>query len=95
MPNRFGEVAKPHTLSYYYKKWCEDKDVPYYSLRNLRTTYATVQQEIGTDIATISRNLGHTKLSIDYTHYFMANKSTAIAAARALGDAIKNEGKSA
>ena len=83
-----GSLVKPHWVYASYKKWCKDKGVRYIAPRNLRTTYATVQQANGVDSPIVSRALGHTKLSTDYAHYFMANKPAQIAAAKALASAL-------
>jgi integrase len=83
-----GSLVKPHWVYASYKKWCKDKGVRYIAPRNLRTTYATVQQANGVDSPIVSRALGHTKLSTDYAHYFMANKPAQIAAAKSLASAL-------
>lgn len=86
-----GSLVKPHWVYASYKRWCADSNVRYIAPRNLRTTYATVQQANGVDAPIVSRALGHTKLSTDYAHYFMANKPAQIAAANALSAAIEAE----
>ena len=83
-----GKLVKPHWVYASYKKWCKDHGLRYIPPRNLRTTYATVQQANEVDSLVVSRALGHTKLSTDYAHYFMANKPAQIAAAQALADAV-------
>lgn len=87
-PKKPGEMVKPHWVYASYKKWCDEKNVRYLPPRNLRTTYATLQQANEVDALVVSRALGHTKLSTDYAHYFMANKPAQVAAARALSDSI-------
>lgn len=89
-----GGLVKPHWVHASYRKWCESNGMRYIPLRNLRTTYATVQQANGIEAPIVSRALGHTKLSTDYAHYFMANKPAQEAAAMELAsavDAIRNE----
>lgn len=56
--------------------------------RNLRTSYATIQQALGTPDSVISRTLGHTNLKVDYGHYFATNQTAYMAAAKALGDSL-------
>ena len=56
--------------------------------RNLRTSYATIQQALGTPDSVISRTLGHTNLKVDYGHYFASNQTAYMAAAKALGDSL-------
>ena len=84
-----GGMVKPHWVYASYRKWCESNGVRYIPPRNLRTTYATVQQANGVDAPIVSRALGHTKLSTDYAHYFMANKPAQEAAARELADMVE------
>lgn len=86
-----GRRATPHTFSRRYKEWCRKKGIPYYSIRQLRTTYATLSQASGVDATVTSRALGHTKLSMDYAHYFMANMPSQIAAAQAISNAVSSE----
>lgn len=86
-----GSRATPHTFALHYKKWCEKKGIPWFCIRQLRTTYATLSQASGVDATVTSRALGHTKLSMDYAHYFMANAPSQIAAAQAISDAITAE----
>ena len=83
-----GEMVKPHWVYASYKKWCAERGVRYIPPRNLRTTYATLQQANEVDALVVSRALGHTKLSTDYDHYFMANKPAQVAAARALSESL-------
>jgi integrase len=85
---RGSEVVNPRYVYVAYRKWCEDNDMEYLPPRNLRTTYATVQQANKVDALVVSRALGHTKLSTDYTHYFMANKPAQIDAAKALSNSL-------
>lgn len=86
-----GEMIHPSRVSLEYKKWRDTTDVKSVTIQRLRTTYATLQQQIGTDATITSRALGHTKLDIDFIHYFATNSTAYIAAANALGDAIKDE----
>lgn len=86
-PREDGGIASPQSVHMCYKRWSAKRDV-YIPLRNLRTTYATLQQTIGTDATITSRALGHTKLSIDYAHYFATNRVAYMVAADALGDAV-------
>jgi integrase len=87
--NAAGELANPQILYTTYKRWCEKKGIDYYTMRSLRTTYATWQQanEEVKD-TTVSRAMGHTKLAVDYKHYFMVNKKSYIKAAIALSDSL-------
>ena len=85
-----GRRTTPHTLSKRYKKWCGERGVPWYNIQQLRTTYATLSQASGVDATVTSRALGHTKLSMDYAHYFMANAPAQIAAAQALAASVGN-----
>ena len=79
-----GMRIHPHLLSKRYKSWCAAHGIPWYTIQQLRTTYATLSQASGVDAAVTSRALGHTKLSTDYAHYFMANAPAQIAAAHSL-----------
>lgn len=85
-----GSRVSGHTLSKRYRRWSDAHGLPWYPIRQLRTTYATLSQASGVDATVTSRALGHTKLSMDYAHYFMANAPAQIAAARLLSDAVGN-----
>lgn len=85
-----GRRASPHRISARYKAWCSDKRLEWYCIRQLRTTYATLSQASGIDALVTSRALGHTKLSMDYAHYFMANAPAQMAAAKALESSVSN-----
>lgn len=85
-----GSRTSPHRLSARYKKWCEQKGLDWYNIQQLRTTYATLSQASGVDATVTSRALGHTKLTMDYAHYFMANAPAQIAAAQALSESVRH-----
>lgn len=88
--NEAGDMAGPDSVMMRYQRWAKDRGV-YIPIRNLRTTYATLQQSIGVDATVTSRALGHTKLSVDYAHYFATNKEAYISAATQLGRAISTK----
>lgn len=85
-----GSRTSPHRLSARYRAWCKQNGLDWYTIQQLRTTYATLSQASGVDAAVTSRALGHTKLSMDYAHYFMANAPSQIAAARALSESVSH-----
>lgn len=71
-----------------YRRWCAKVGIPWYNMRQLRTTYATLSQASGIDATVTSRALGHTTLNMDYAHYFMSNAPAQIAAARLLAESV-------
>ena len=84
--DRTGHRMSPDKITKEYKAMMPpDLYVP---PRNLRTSYATIQQALGTPDSVISRTLGHTNLKVDYGHYFASNQTAYMAAAKALGDSL-------
>lgn len=80
----------PDTISKDWKRLCSDKGIKYIPLKNLRTTFATIQQQIGTDLSIISAMLGHSGLNTAYKHYLASNIDTYKAAAIGMGKALNN-----
>ena len=81
-----GHRMSPDKITREYKAMMPDS--LYVPPRNLRTSYATIQQALGTPDSVISRTLGHTNLQVDYGHYFASNQTAYMAAAKALGDSL-------
>ena len=81
-----GRRMAPDKITKEYKAMMPD--ALYVPPRNLRTSYATIQQALGTPDSVISRTLGHTNLKVDYGHYFASNQTAYMAAAKALGDSL-------
>jgi len=81
-----GHRMAPDKITKEYKAMMPDS--LYVPPRNLRTSYATMQQALGTPDSVISRTLGHSNLQVDYNHYFASNQTAYMAAAKALGDEL-------
>ena len=85
-PDETGHRMAPDKITKEYKAMMPES--LYVPPRNLRTSYATMQQALGTPDSVISRTLGHTNLKVDYGHYFASNQTAYMAAAKALGDSL-------
>lgn len=88
---RDGAEIQPNRLSRSYKAWCGKAGVRYVSVKNLRNTYATIQQTVGTDSTVTSRALGHTKLATDYNHYFVTQEEAFVSAADAFAAKVSSQ----
>lgn len=84
--DKTGHRMSPDKITKEYKAMMPES--LYVPPRNLRTSYATMQQALGTPDSVISRTLGHTNLQVDYGHYFASNQTAYMAAAKALGDSL-------
>lgn len=89
VPDENGNRMAPNKVSKEYKKLIEESGMKYVPIRNLRNSYATIMQGLGTSDSLISKSLGHTNLKVDYDHYFAANRPAHIANAKMLGDALR------
>ncbi|HAM14585.1 MAG TPA: hypothetical protein DCP91_01700 [Eggerthellaceae bacterium] len=90
VPDSNGNNMAPGKISREYKKLVEGSGAKYVPMRNLRNSYATIMQGLGTSDSLISRSLGHTNLNVDYNHYFAANAPAYMANAQALGTAVES-----
>ena len=91
VPDANGNRMAPAKISREYKKMMDGKDAKYVPMRNLRNSYATIMQGLGTSDSLISKSLGHTNLKVDYDHYYAANARAHMDNARVLSDAISSE----
>lgn len=71
--NEFGEPMVPQTLGKWLKRIEKEYDLNEVTFHGLRHTHATMLNALGTDVAQISRQLGHSNISTTlniYTHVF-------------------------
>lgn len=85
---RGEDCGDPERAARAWKGVCGAKGLPYVPLSKLRTTYSTLQAQLGTPDALVSRMMGHTQLSTRYRHYLADSADAAKGAADALGRAL-------
>ena len=83
-----GARMAPDKASKSYRAKVERAGAKYVPMMNLRTSYATIMQSLGSADSVISRSLGHTDIKTDYGHYFAANEGTYVEAAGRLAEAV-------
>lgn len=78
---RDGSCGDPERVAQRWKRLCARKGIRYVPMKNLRTTYSTIQAQIGTPDTLVSMMMGHAQLGTRYRHYMGANVDGAVAAA--------------
>lgn len=76
-----GEPYRPNYLSDLFKKIIDDNKLPSLRLHDLRHTFASIANELGTNLYDISKALGHSQVGTTsqiYTHMFDATHKKAI-----------------
>jgi len=81
-----GMPMFPQTPSKWFAKWIERNGLPKITFHQLRHSHASILIANGVDIATVSRRLGHSKISTTIDTYTHAIKSRDTAAANLLDD---------
>ncbi len=68
-----GEPYRPNYISDLFKKIIDDNELPSLRLHDLRHTFASIANELGTNLYDISKSLGHSQVGTTseiYTHMF-------------------------
>ncbi|MEG2458527.1 MAG: tyrosine-type recombinase/integrase, partial [Raoultibacter sp.] len=91
VPNMHGERMNPCVVAKRWRCIVNKRGLKSVPLKNLRTSYATMLKQCGTDNATISELLGHTNISTAYDHYFAINVDAHKGVAGRLRAAISTE----
>lgn len=86
--DRDGGCGDPERVARAWKRLCADTGIRHVPLKGLRTSYSTIQAQLGTPDTVVSMMMGHTQLSTRYAHYLGANGDAAKGAADALGRAL-------
>jgi integrase len=76
-----GEPYRPNYLSDLFKKIIDDNKLPSLRLHDLRHTFASIANELGTNLYDISKALGHSQVGTTsqiYTHMFDKTNKKAI-----------------
>jgi len=76
-----GEPYRPNYLSDLFKKIIDANKLPPLRLHDLRHTFASISNELGTNLYDISKALGHSQVSTTsqvYTHVFEKTHRKAI-----------------
>lgn len=89
-----GGLMSPVTASKLFKAFCEEQNLPRTQLKNLRHTYATHLIESGTDIAVVSRLLGHASISTTASFYLQPLPRARKAASIVVSDMFFGDRKS-
>ena len=79
-----GAPMFPQTPSKWFAKWLAQKELPKITFHQLRHSHASILIANGVDIATVSRRLGHAKISTTIDTYTHAIKSRDTAATNLL-----------
>lgn len=85
---RSGECGDPERVMRAWKRFCAKSSLRYVPLKGLRTSYSTIQAQLGTPDTVVSQVMGHSQLSTRYSHYLGAGGDAAKGAADALGRAL-------
>jgi len=88
-----GMPMFPQTPSKWFAKWLAQMGLPKITFHQLRHSHAFILIANGVDIATVSRRLGHAKISITIDTYTHAIKSRDTAAANLLDDILTPKDK--
>jgi integrase len=78
----------PATLSHWFKKFLQKNDLPEITFHELRHTSATLLINLGVDVATVAKRLGHAQNSTTLNFYTHAISSADKAAAERLGERL-------
>ena len=89
-PDANGNRMAPDKVTRQYKAAFDKSCAKYVPPRNLRNSYATIMQGLGTSDSLISKSLGHTTIKTDYAHYFAANAPAHKANAQMLGESVSH-----
>lgn len=84
-----GNLPEPSHVSKKLKRFQKANDLPECRFHDLRHTFAVLQLESGTDLDTLKRMLGHSKLGITSDMYLHENMSLIKKASRKMDNVIK------
>jgi integrase len=84
-----GTVLDPDHLSDRYKAFMDEQAIRYVPLKDLRHSHATLALASGTDIAVVSRRLGHSQISTTDRFYVRPPASEDAAASSRFGGLVK------
>ncbi|MBQ3178945.1 MAG: tyrosine-type recombinase/integrase [Clostridia bacterium] len=76
-----GEPYDPMWLTYYWKKFQKDHDLPIIRFHDLRHSHTTALIESGVDIKTVQKRLGHSNVNTTLTVYAHVTKKSSKEAA--------------
>ena len=83
-----GLPQNPQTASQWFKKFLNKHGLPHITLHQLRHTHASLLLANDVDIATISKRLGHSKISVTLDVYSHSIRSRDRTAANKLDDLV-------
>ncbi len=83
-----GKPMFPATLSHWFGKFLKKNDLPQITFHELRHTSATLLINLGIDVATVAKRLGHAQNSTTLNFYTHAISSADKAAAERLGERL-------
>jgi integrase len=83
-----GKPMFPATLSHWFKKFLKKNGLPEITFHELRHTSATLLINLGIDVATVAKRLGHAQNSTTLNFYTHAILSSDKAAAERLGERL-------
>ena len=83
-----GKPMFPATLSHWFKKFLKKNGLPEITFHELRHTSATLLINLGIDVATVAKRLGHAQNSTTLNFYTHAISSADKAAAERLGERL-------
>ena len=88
-----GTPIHPDTISSWFSKFIKRNNFNYVTLHSLRHTNATLMIAEGTDVCTVSKQLGHANTATTLNIYAHALKSKDIEAANTLENVLNNYAK--
>jgi integrase len=83
-----GKAMFPATLSHWFSKFLKKNDLPQITFHELRHTSATLLINLGIDVATVAKRLGHAQNTTTLNFYTHAISSADEVAAERLGGLV-------
>lgn len=85
-----GTPMHPNTPYTWFKRFCEEENLPFKGLHSFRHTFATQAITSGTDVSTVSSILGHSQTSTTLNLYTHAVQVANVRAINVMADLLNN-----